>query len=199
MNKQKNMMYSEEKLLEILKDAKELVNGKLSRRKFDKLDKHFPHSDTFNHRFGSWNEAKRKAGIEVEHRTNRPKQVKECTNCGQEFERYVSELRKIKGNKIFCSNSCQYEYMVGQKHDLWEEGVDSGKYRKTWYTQRKKALERDNYSCQKCGRCKDEVDHCLDVHHIEPLRTFEDLDKAHRLENLKTLCRSCHVEVENSE
>ena len=31
-----------------------------------------------------------------------------------------------------------------------------------------------------------------DVHHITPVRDFEDPQDAHRLDNVVCLCRSCH-------
>ncbi len=49
-----------------------------------------------------------------------------------------------------------------------------------------KALERDNYKCQKCLK---DVSNQLDaaVHHINHNK------KDNRLENLQTLCNSCHA------
>jgi 5-methylcytosine-specific restriction endonuclease McrA len=51
----------------------------------------------------------------------------------------------------------------------------------------KKALERDNFTCQKC-KLKDETARSLEVHHMTPL-VFEGEDM---LENLITLCSDCH-------
>ena len=50
--------------------------------------------------------------------------------------------------------------------------------------QRERALKRDGYSCQYCGN-KDDVH----VHHIVPYRISKD----NSLNNLISLCRSCHT------
>lgn len=53
-----------------------------------------------------------------------------------------------------------------------------------WRELRLKALERDKYRCQNCGKVgKFEIDH------IEPLRAGGEF---WNLDNLQTLCRRCH-------
>ena len=54
-------------------------------------------------------------------------------------------------------------------------------------TLRKKALARDNFTCQKCKR-EDKTRNSLEVHHIIPLYV-EEKDE---LDNLITLCNDCH-------
>ena len=85
------------------------------------------------------------------------------------------------------------ENIVGENHPNWLGGhIDSRG--PNWQEQRQKALERDGYSCQKCG----ETDGRLDVHHIIPYRYFDDYITANELDNLTTLCHSCHMHVENN-
>ena len=55
----------------------------------------------------------------------------------------------------------------------------------TWLNKRIKILERDNYTCKKCGS----KEH-LHVHHIYPRRIFKSLELVD--DNLITLCGSCH-------
>jgi hypothetical protein len=62
---------------------------------------------------------------------------------------------------------------------------------KKWLQQRDKALRRDNYACQRCGRTKEELGY-MQVHHVIPLYNFADTMKAHALSNLVCLCGSCH-------
>lgn len=50
---------------------------------------------------------------------------------------------------------------------------------------RLRILERDEYTCQQCGKRKD-----LDVHHIE--RRSQRPDLIEEENNCVTLCRSCH-------
>ncbi len=71
-----------------------------------------------------------------------------------------------------------------------------------WDEQRGRARARDGYRCRHCGVGEREG-RAHDVHHIQPFRTFGyargDNDRyleANRLENLVTLCRSCHRRVE---
>lgn len=81
--------------------------------------------------------------------------------------------------------------------------VDRHGYGKSWPSQRKKALERDEYTCQKCGhvgvrRSRGRWD--VHVHHKVKIKEFVDLETgtideeaAHTLENLVTLCdHGCH-------
>jgi DEAD/DEAH box helicase domain-containing protein len=71
-----------------------------------------------------------------------------------------------------------------------------------WETQRTLARARDGYRCRHCG-APERPDRTHDVHHVEPFRTFgyvrgenDRYAEANRLENLVTLCRSCHQRVE---
>jgi DEAD/DEAH box helicase domain-containing protein len=71
-----------------------------------------------------------------------------------------------------------------------------------WEQQRDQARARDSYRCRHCG-APERPDRAHDVHHVQPFRTFEyrrgQNDRylqANELENLVTLCRSCHQRVE---
>jgi DEAD/DEAH box helicase domain-containing protein len=71
-----------------------------------------------------------------------------------------------------------------------------------WEEQRGRARARDGYRCRHCGVGEREG-RAHDVHHIQPFRTFgyvrgqnDRYLEANRLENLVTLCRSCHRRVE---
>ncbi len=71
-----------------------------------------------------------------------------------------------------------------------------------WEQQRNRARDRDGHRCRHCG-APERADRGHDVHHVEPFRTFGyrrgENDRylaANRLENLVTLCRSCHRRVE---
>jgi DEAD/DEAH box helicase domain-containing protein len=71
-----------------------------------------------------------------------------------------------------------------------------------WEQQRNQARSRDSHRCRHCG-APERADRAHDVHHIQPFRTFgyvrgdnEKYLEANRLENLVTLCSSCHRRVE---
>jgi DEAD/DEAH box helicase domain-containing protein len=80
--------------------------------------------------------------------------------------------------------------------------LERGNRGPNWDQQRNRARARDSHLCQHCG-APEHPTRAHDVHHIEPFRTFgyvrgkndQYLD-ANRLENLVTLCRSCHRRVE---
>jgi len=89
---------------------------------------------------------------------------------------------------------------------LRQEGIwvaDVTGYRgPNWETQRQRARERDGFRCQHCG-APEKPNRQHDVHHLRPFREFnyvpgqnETYLEANRLENLVTLCRSCHLRAE---
>lgn len=90
------------------------------------------------------------------------------------------------------------EDQSGENNYNWKGGY--GNYSRDWDGARKRALERDNYECQICGRAneahQEDFGKSLDIHHIRPARKFDDQEEAHQLSNLITLCRSCHARWE---
>jgi DEAD/DEAH box helicase domain-containing protein len=88
---------------------------------------------------------------------------------------------------------------------LEQEGllrIERGGRGPNWDQQRNRARERDGYRCRHCG-VPERPDRTHDVHHIRRFHTFgylpgknENFLEANRLENLVTLCRSCHRRVE---
>lgn len=81
-----------------------------------------------------------------------------------------------------------------RQNGLWSS--DPNRYGKSWNNQRDLARARDSYQCQVCGA--DEVGRAHHVHHITPFRQFSSAKVANQLENLVTLCPSCHRRVETS-
>lgn len=57
---------------------------------------------------------------------------------------------------------------------------------------RMKCLERDNFTCRKCG-LDGKIEGDFDVHHVIPFKK----SKCDSVTNLVTLCSSCHKKVEN--
>ncbi len=94
---------------------------------------------------------------------------------------------------------------------LWEAGILArpNNYGPNWTQQRRRALERDGYRCRTCGAlgyqsaAEEEKGALLHVHHIRPFRDYgyvpgsnENYRVANQLENLATLCPSCHRRAE---
>ncbi len=73
---------------------------------------------------------------------------------------------------------------------------DRNDYGTNWPKIRESVRRRDQFKCQVCGVVESDKQH--DVHHKIPFRTFTSTDEANRLENLTTLCRTCHQKVEQN-
>ena len=73
---------------------------------------------------------------------------------------------------------------------------DSNDYGPDWPHIRAAVRERDDFSCQVCGLPEEGRQH--DVHHKIPFRNFVDRDDANQLNNLVTLCPSCHRQAEQN-
>lgn len=86
------------------------------------------------------------------------------------------------------------EHVVRSIRDLNLWGNDPGDYGPQWPRIRSLVLERDQHRCQVCGTPSSLQP--LHVHHIRPLRTFDSIQDANRLDNLTTLCPTCHQNVE---
>jgi len=119
----------------------------------------------------------------------------ECEVCGETFQKRPAKIEMYEKN--FCSRECHGEWISenlrGENHPRWQGGkVDYGE---NWYEQRRKALDRDNHTCQACGKDDTEAKR-IHVHHITPRRDFDDFEKANRVENLVCLCMPCHSKCE---
>lgn len=126
--------------------------------------------------------------------------TKPCAWCGKPHQFNVHQIR-LRGGK-YCSMECKFaaqsEHLKGENHPLWKGGQsDNPSYRGANISrQRRKALQRDNYTCRICGKSRSGK-YRVDVHHIKPYDTFNgDYKAANDLSNLITLCRKCHLNVE---
>jgi DEAD/DEAH box helicase domain-containing protein len=82
---------------------------------------------------------------------------------------------------------------------LREAGVwsnDPNNYGPDWNRTRERVRARDKYTCQVCGAVETNRQH--DVHHKTPFRAFPSYVEANRMENLTTLCPTCHHKVEQN-
>ena len=73
---------------------------------------------------------------------------------------------------------------------------DPNNYGPGWAQIRDRVRARDKYICQVCGAVETNRQH--DVHHKVPFRAFPSFVEANRLENLTTLCPSCHHKAEQN-
>lgn len=121
----------------------------------------------------------------------------ECDQCEKDVE--VLRSRTERETVRFCDRECRDEWLsenyCGEKHHSWKGG--DVKYGGRWWEVRQLARERDNYTCQNCGVTEAELDQNPHVHHVEPIREFENPQNAHTLDNVVTLCPSCHHRIEH--
>jgi hypothetical protein len=82
--------------------------------------------------------------------------------------------------------------MRGKKNPNWKGGITNvnrgfrnGDDYKMWH---KACLERDNFTCQKCGQYGGK----LEIHHKNNFAEFPD--KRLAIDNGTTLCKKCHTE-----
>ncbi len=75
-------------------------------------------------------------------------------------------------------------------------------YGPNWQQQRQKVLERDGHRCRTCG-AEARPGQGLHIHHIRPFREYgyvagenENYRQANQIDNLVTLCPSCHHRAE---
>lgn len=141
--------------------------------------------------------------------------VRFCVICGQMFIPWKYDKNKqgfiLAGTVITCSDNCQKKYheqnevlrrdkiskaFTGDLHPNWMGG--HGCYRGVgWPRAVRDARKRDNDTCQRCGMTKKQslkkYRKNLEVHHIHPYREYnDDYVRANNLDNLITLCKSCH-------
>ncbi|HNQ94827.1 MAG TPA: DUF1998 domain-containing protein [Anaerolineales bacterium] len=88
------------------------------------------------------------------------------------------------------------EETIARLRDLGAWSNDPNDYGPGWDKIRERVRARDRFTCQVCGAVESGRQH--DVHHKVPFRAFTSRDEANRLENLTTLCPSCHHKVEQN-
>lgn len=113
-------------------------------------------------------------------------------------ENLGAEKLDLPGNELSTSG---YWLSVDQAvvDSLRDQGFWSSApnyYGSSWKRQRDRTRERDNYTCQACFQ--PEGNQAYHVHHKIPFRQFDSPDEANRLENLITLCPSCHHRAETA-
>jgi DEAD/DEAH box helicase domain-containing protein len=95
--------------------------------------------------------------------------------------------------------------------ELTERMIEAGilvrpnEYGPNWSEQRRLALERDDYRCRTCG-AEARPGNGLHIHHLRPFREYgyvpgknDAYRQANDIENLVTLCPSCHRRAELSQ
>lgn len=123
---------------------------------------------------------------------------KNCEFCDKKYTIKQSE----SDNSRFCSLDCmslwKSENWRGSDCPNWDGGHQKS-YGPMWNSIREGIRERDE-CCKLCGmgikEHEDEYGRKPDVHHIEPIKSFDSFEEANDKSNLVMLCRDCHAKVE---
>lgn len=140
--------------------------------------------------------------------------MKFCPKCKQfkpEIDFYKNKGRKDnlaseckKCSRFYRQKSSQYfqkYYAIHKKewnkrgrkwwaiHQKW---VQNYLDKKRYNGNKSKVLQRDNYTCQCCG-FYDSSSKKLHIHHINEKSFFNTDNPDHSMNNLITLCQSCHI------
>jgi 5-methylcytosine-specific restriction endonuclease McrA len=120
-------------------------------------------------------------------KTNRPET--DCAYCEATIKRIQSKIDAA--DQHFCSRECQLSWM---KENATYDWNSTPNYGSMWKRRRTEVLERDEWTCQGCGRHKNDLGYTPRVHHIQPFSSFSEdqLEVAHDPSNLVALCEQCH-------
>ncbi|MCJ7623769.1 MAG: DEAD/DEAH box helicase [Anaerolineaceae bacterium] len=109
----------------------------------------------------------------------------------------VEELEMPKSELHTTAFWIKFDQLAVQElrnHDLWSS--DPNNYGPDWDNIRNLRRKMDDHTCQVCGSVENQKAH--HVHHKVPFRNFDSIVQANQMENLITLCPSCHHRVESS-
>lgn len=117
-----------------------------------------------------------------------------CKVCGKVF--MTSKSRLAIGRGKYCSPKCYWvSLLVPLEQTRKREANQRNKWR--FGGNREKALLRDNHQCKICKTKNDLIIHHIDGTGYKSVRDFKKINNA--IENLLTLCRSCHTKLHNQD
>ena len=177
-------MYKNTEMLEIMKKGS--LKGNISQKR-EKASAD-PLFDDFKERL-NWIE-------EIQEKVNSKILQIKCKYCGkwiiptkrQLHARLTAIRTNIGHGYIYCSDGCKHACPVFQQHKWFKNFSPGGTSREVQPELRQLVLERDNYTCQKCGSLEE-----LHCHHIEGI--YQNPIESADLDNCITLCKECHIEV----
>ena len=101
----------------------------------------------------------------------------------------IEHLKKLSQakRKFYSAGNHPWNYIDGRS-----KNCSPARYGDDWFKIRLLVYKRDNWVCQNCGLKMNHKTGAHDIHHKIPfLLSFDN-----SLENLITLCRSCHIKEE---
>lgn len=136
----------------------------------------------------------RKCCTEYINHQRKPKKIlpRVCPQCNVSFQ----PLPKSGVGSTYCSEKCKNKFNYHKVHTSIKERRAAWQKKNKWGGNWEAALTRDHYTCQVCNKqsypSQWSKNIALEVHHKDG--SGETGDKNHSLDNLQTLCRSCHKE-----
>ena len=128
-----------------------------------------------------------------------------CAYCGKWYIPAINSVNNrvqaLNGTQmgeqhLYCSTKCKQECPIynRKKFQVGHPKSNKSQYNREVQAElRQMCFERDDFTCQKCGKTQNELDVGLHCHHIEGIR-WEPLESAD-LDMVITLCKNCHKEV----
>lgn len=199
---------------EVLNDVEKVskkVDGFISRKDYIEYGSH--DIKTIQRNWG-WNSIKKELGLNIEFfpddgernpmkNKNIKKRASETIQSLYDRGKHgaLGEANRLKTSKqakkqwadgTFCSDI----FPSGEDHFRWTENPSEYYYGVDWPDIAEKVRKRDNYVCQRCGKPQEEVYSSLHVHHIKKFKNFDSKERANQMDNLVSLCFSCHRVVE---
>lgn len=113
-----------------------------------------------------------------------------------EEEKTTNEIGELLGCTGHTVANWLGKFDIDKDRYRYYDKHDENLYGQGWTDCRSTVIERDNGTCSICGETSS--DGSVDVHHIDPVRSFEHPQNAHHPKNCICLCRRCHVSVEQN-
>lgn len=207
-----NAIYANDnELIQDLKKVSDLLNKKkLTRKDYDEKGRY--HSATFMRRFGGWNNALKKAKLEIglERTITEEELFENLESVWVTLERqpFIGEMKQPLSKYSHATyqrrfgswlKACE-AFIKYKKEDIdfvrLIKAKSVNKSRAISEKTRLKVLKRDHYSCVKCGRSPaSERGIILHIDHKKPFSKGGDSS----IENLQTLCSKCNLGKNNDE
>ncbi len=202
--------YNEDELVDALRELADELGHTPARWEMDEKGEFS--SDPYIRAFGTWTEAWDAAGLEPRawypKRATERELIESIHALAEELDRVPTRQEMVEHGpysrepflRTFGSWSAALEAAGFEPYRHDDTDSEYIYYGSNWPDQRKKALLRDQYRCQRCGvtepKYRRKHGRGLEVHHLTKLRKFDNIEVANQLSNLLTLCPEDHRLVE---